>query len=172
MKALVPCVLIVGAVVGWFGPNLAEPARPAAGTAAADAETQLQVAAKPEWYGGEIVLEREGDGHFYVPVRVDTRDYRMLVDTGASMVALTGEDARDIGIDWDPGALQPVARGAGGAVMGVSVRLPELAVGDFVARDVEAVVIPDGLPISLLGQSFLSHVENVAISGDTLTLSN
>ena len=56
--------------------------------------------------------------------------------------------------------------------MGVPVRLPEVAVGDFVARDVEAVIVPEGLGISLLGQSFLSHIETVNISGDTLTLSD
>ena len=62
--------------------------------------------------------------------------------------------------------------GASGVVMGVPVRLPEVAVGDFVARDVEAVIVPEGLGISLLGQSFLSHIETVNISGDTLTLSD
>jgi aspartyl protease family protein len=173
MKALVPVVLVVGALVGWFGPSVAPPTEVVGGSVIDEAEqAQLNVAAKPEWYGGDMVLEREGDGHFYASVRVDTRDYRMLVDTGASMVALTDEDAQDIGLSWDPAGLIPVARGAGGTVMGVPMTLREIAVGDFVARNVDAVIIPEGLPISLLGQSFLSHVENVAISGDTLTLSN
>lgn len=172
MRMLVGGVLVVGAVVGWFAPGVTDAPERAAADAAHVPEAQLAIAAEPEWYGGEVVLERERDGHFYAPVRVDTRDFRMLVDTGASMVALTGEDARNLGLDWDPNALVPVARGAGGVVSGVRVELDEVAVGDFVARDVDAVIIPDGLPISLLGQSFLSNVENVAISGDTLTLSN
>ena len=74
--------------------------------------------------------------------------------------------------DWDASELAPVARGASGVVMGVPITLSEVAVGDFVAHDVEAVIVPEGLGISLLGQSFLSHVENVAISGDKLTLSD
>lgn len=172
MKTLVPSVLIIGALVGWFAPG-AEPARETAETAPADsAEPQLNLAAQPEWHGGEMTLDREPDGHFYAGVRIDTSDVRMLVDTGASMIALTGEDARDAGLYWDPNDLQPVARGASGVVMGVPVRLPEVAVGDFVARDVEAVIVPEGLGISLLGQSFLSHIETVNISGDTLTLSD
>jgi aspartyl protease family protein len=119
-----------------------------------------------------MVLDREGDGHFYATVNVDASNYRMLVDTGASMVALTGEDAQSMGLDWDPNALAPVARGVGGTVMGVPVKIATMAVGDFEAHDVEAVIIPDGLAVSLLGQSFLRHVPKVAIEGDSLTLSD
>jgi len=171
MKTLVPVVLVVGALVGWFAPGAEPAAELAEAKPAATAEPRLNVATDPQWYGGEVVLDRQGDGHFYAAVRIETRDYRMLVDTGASMVALTGEDARDMGLDWDPHALQPVGRGASGVVMGLPVRLAEVAVGDFVAREVEAVIVPEGLGISLLGQSFLSNVENVTISGDRLTLS-
>ncbi|HSQ94848.1 MAG TPA: hypothetical protein VLM18_01945 [Croceibacterium sp.] len=47
-----------------------------------------------------------------------------------------------------------------------------MSVGDFEARDVQAVIIPDGPGISLLGQSFLSHVPKVDIADDKLTLSS
>jgi len=127
---------------------------------------------KPAWYGGAMVLDRSGDGHFYATAQIDTGDYRMLVDTGASVVALTGEDARNIGLDWDPNALAPVARGASGPVMGVPVTIDSMSVGDFEAHDVQAVIVPDGLAVSLLGQSFLRHVPNVQIANDTLTLSD
>jgi aspartyl protease family protein len=119
-----------------------------------------------------MVLDRAGDGHFYANAEVRGSVYRMLVDTGATVVALTGDVARGMGLDWDPGALTQVARGASGPVMGVRVTIPELAVGDFAARGVRAVVVPEGLSVSLLGQSFLSHIPRVAISDDRLTLSN
>lgn len=127
---------------------------------------------KAAWSGGEMVLQREGDGHFYATVQVDSGDYHMLVDTGASMVALTGDDARQMGLDWDPDALSAVAQGASGPVMGVHTRIPDMSVGDFEAHDVDAVIIPDGLPVSLLGQSFLRNVPNVEIADDKLTLSD
>ena len=112
MKTLVPSVLIIGALVGWFAPGV-EPTAELAETAPAEsAEPQLNLAAQPEWHGGEMILDREPDGHFYAGVRIDTSDVRMLVDTGASMIALTGEDARNIGLDWNPDRLVPVARGA------------------------------------------------------------
>jgi aspartyl protease family protein len=126
---------------------------------------------KSAW-GGMMVLEREGDGHFYATAQIDSGDYHMLVDTGASMVALTGDDARQMGLDWDPDGLTPVAQGASGPVMGVHTRIPQMSVGDFEARDVDAVIIPDGLPVSLLGQSFLRNVPNVQIADDKLTLSD
>jgi aspartyl protease family protein len=172
MKALLPAVLIVGALVGWFAPGAPEASTGTAPGIAEAPESTRQVAAKPAWYGGAMVLSRAGDGHFYANVRIDTRDYPMLVDTGASVVALTGEDARNIGLDWDPGALAPVARGASGPVFGVPVVLDSIAVGDFEARGVQAIIVPEGLPVSLLGQSFLSHVARVEISGDELTLAN
>ncbi|MXP40638.1 TIGR02281 family clan AA aspartic protease [Altererythrobacter soli] len=170
MKALLPIVLIIGALIGWFapdGPEASEGARPARAPA-----PEARPAARPAWRGGPLVLPRAGDGHFYADVRVDTRDYRMLVDTGASVVALTGEDARGMGLHWDPSALAPVAHGASGPVLGVPVVLDSVAVGDFEARSVQAVIVPEGLPVSLLGQTFLSSVPNVRISGDDLTLAN
>jgi aspartyl protease family protein len=170
MKALLPAVLIIGALVGWFAPGAPEASTETAPSITEAPESGLQVAARPAWYGGAMVLSRASDGHFYANARIDTRDYRMLVDTGASVVALTGEDARNIGLDWDPGALAPVAHGASGPVLGVPVTLDSIAVGDFEARGVQAIIVPEGLPVSLLGQSFLSQVAKVEISGDELTL--
>ena len=172
MKALVPSVLIIGALVGWFAPA-AEPSAELAETSPDEAAApHINVAAEPQWYGGEMVLDRAADGHFYADVEVGGSNYRMLVDTGATVVALTGEDARNMGLEWDPDALAPVARGASGLVMGVPVTIPDLAVGDFVAHEVQAVIIPEGLAVSLLGQSFLGHIPKVAIADDKLTLSN
>ena len=173
MKTLVPSVLIIGALVGWFAPGV-EPATELAEATPAEVvpDPQLNVASEPRWDAGEMVLDRAGDGHFYAGVRVESRDIRMLVDTGASMIALTGDDARDAGLYWDASELAPVARGASGVVMGVPITLSEVAVGDFAVRDVDAVIIPEGLPFSLLGQSYLSQIASVQLSGETMTLSN
>ena len=86
------------------------------------------------------------------------------------MIALTGEDAQAIGIVWDPEDVRPVARGASGPVNGVPVTLQTVQLGDFEAESVEAVIIPDGLGISLLGQSFLSRIERVEMSEREMVL--
>lgn len=172
MKALFASVLATAGLIVFLVPRgQFDPARNRTTQAPAAPKTHLAMATKPTWYGDAMALDREGDGHFYANVQVDGRGYRMLVDTGATVVALTGDDARAMGLDWNPGALAPVAKGVGGTVMGVPVKIPAMAIGDFEAHDVRAVIIPDGLGISLLGQSFLSHIPNVDIADDKLTLS-
>jgi aspartyl protease family protein len=170
MKGFALSVLAIAAAVALAVPRQDDGAKKALPTltGAADAGP----GDKPAWSGGAMVLEREGDGHFYATAQIDSGDYHMLVDTGASMVALTGDDARQMGLDWDPDGLTPVAQGASGPVMGVHTTIPQMSVGDFEARDVDAVIIPDGLPVSLLGQSFLRNVPNVQIADNKLTLSD
>ena len=122
------------------------------------------------WYGGETVLERASDGHFYAEASVSGSPVRFLVDTGASVVALTGEDASALGMDWQDDELVEVGRGANGVVRGVKTTIDDLALGGFRSSNVPAVIIPEGLPVSLLGQSFLSRIENVEIAGDRMVL--
>ena len=171
MKGFVFPILALAALVAFFAPHGEKPATSATPAAEADRGSKARLAAATTSFG-EMALAREGDGHFYATAEVDGGDYRMLVDTGATVVALTGDDARGMGLDWDPDALAPVARGASGPVMGVPVTLPEMAVGDFDAHNVQAVIVPEGLAISLLGQSFLSQVPKVGIVDDRLTLSD
>lgn len=172
MKALVLSVIGTAALVAFVAPREDEPVAKKGKAVHLDQNMQLAAATKPQGFGGEMVLDREDDGHFYATANVDGSDYRMLVDTGASVVALTGEDARNMGLNWDPNALAPVARGASGPVMGVNVTIPEMAVGDFEAKNVPALIIPEGLGVSLLGQSFLRQVPKVDIADNTLTLSS
>ena len=54
----------------------------------------------------ETLLEREGNGHFYVHAKVNGELVRFLVDTGASGVALTEKDARRVGIEFSPGEFE------------------------------------------------------------------
>ena len=122
------------------------------------------------WYGGDETLSRQSDGHFYASATINGTSARMLVDTGASVVALTGDDALAAGIDWDDSAVRPVARGASGTVYGVPIRLREVSVGSLTQRDIQAIIVPDGLDVSLLGQSFLSRLDSVEIGGETMTL--
>lgn len=119
---------------------------------------------------GATELRRAGDGHFYAPVTVGARPITMMVDTGASVVALTGEDARLAGLSWNHADLTVVAHGASGPVKGIAVRLPRLQLGHTEAREIDAVVVPEGLPVSLLGQSFLSHIEPLLIEKDRMLL--
>jgi aspartyl protease family protein len=117
-----------------------------------------------------VELERQPDGHFYAEAEVDGTAVRFLVDTGASMIALSANDAETLGLDWNEAELQHVGRGVSGDVKGKRVLLKSITLGDLQADNVEAVIIPTGLDRSLLGQSFLSRVNSVNIEGDRMTL--
>ena len=158
------------ALVGWMAPDASDMASLASSSGTAEADAQLEVMQRDQWLAGEVVLPREADGHFYADVVVDGASAHMLVDTGATTVALTGEDAEAMGLSWTDADVQPVARGANGTVYGVAVMLDHVQLGELEATGVEAIVVPEGLGISLLGQSFLSKIQRVEMDQDRMVL--
>lgn len=137
---------------------------------AASPDARLAASNSGSGWGGETVLARAGDGHFYADVTVDGRDYRMLVDTGASVIALTAADAEAMGLRWNDADLSVVAQGASGPVEGVHTTIGTVALGDHQASNVAAIIVPHGLTVSLLGQSFLETLGNVQMNGDAMVL--
>jgi len=162
--------IAVGALVGWFAPDASSPAPTGSPESPAPAPEHLAVARHESWHADEVVLPRGDGGHFFAEVATDTGKVMMLVDTGATVVALTGNDAAMMGVDWRQDEVRPVARGASGDVYGVPVTLDRIDVGGIEARHVEAVVVPEGLDISLLGQSFLSKINRVEVTADKMVL--
>ena len=120
--------------------------------------------------GGEVRLERSGDSHFYADTEVDGTSIRMMVDSGASIVALTRRDAEAIGIDVDRLPVGGMARTAGGDVPMRTVMLDSVEVDGIEVRGVQAAVVDADMGVSLLGQSFLSKLDAVNVEGDTMTL--
>ncbi len=118
---------------------------------------------------GVIRLAREADGHFYIDTKVNGAPVRFLVDTGASMIALTVRDAQNAAIPVEPHNFQVIARGASGDVMGAPVQLGQFTLGGHTVTSVDAVVI-DGGQQSLLGQDFLARFNSVEIHGDEMLL--
>ena len=112
-------------------------------------------------------LTRAADGHFYADAMVNGARIHFLIDTGASIVALTPADAQRAGIALP--AERATAQGAGGAIEVAPVIIERIAIGPLEARNVPGAVATQ-LPISLLGQSFLTQVGRVEISGDRMTL--
>ncbi|WP_333605888.1 retropepsin-like aspartic protease family protein [Novosphingobium sp.] len=164
-----PVILLLGTavVVGWIAPDLSvRHGGDASASVVTDSVTHRESEATDD-----TVLVRESDGHFYADAGVNAHRTHFLVDTGASMVALTGDDARAIGLSWSEADIVPVGNGANGVVFGVPVKLDRIKLAGFQAYDVEAAIIPKGLEVSLLGQSFLTRLRGVRIEGDRMTLS-
>lgn len=120
------------------------------------------------WDNGQFSLLRQADGHFYADGAIQNAPTRFLVDTGASIIALTGADAQAAGLSWSDADISPIGTGASGVVYGVPTILAEVEIGGLTQRNVRAVIIPEGLEVSLLGQSFLSQISSVEIAQDRM----
>jgi len=120
---------------------------------------------------GDLILKRGRDGHFHIEVTVNDTPIRFLVDTGASIVTLSKDDARRAG--YDPGSLDYTMQfsTANGTAWGAPIRIDQMRTGSIVARDVRAAVGGAGMSKSLLGMSFLNQLNGFSVKGDTLVLS-
>ena len=118
---------------------------------------------------GTVELNRNDDGHFYADVQINGAPVHMLVDTGATTIALSRDDARAAGLATSIGMNDVVGEGADGAVHGEYVKLDNVTLGGASASGLEAVVLNGGSQ-SLLGQEFLAKFDSVEIHGDTMVL--
>jgi len=118
-----------------------------------------------------IMLRRAGDGHFYARVRVNGAEIRFMVDTGATNLVLSQQDARRIGLAMDSlNYILPTST-ANGTVYGAGVVLDRVELGGFADADVQAVVNGGRMSISLLGMAYLDRFRSFSVEGDRLLLS-
>ena len=125
-------------------------------------ETKAATAITPVITSSQIrsaSLRKEGDGHFWATAYVNDEPVRFLVDTGASLVALTKQDARKIGVDTDNLEETAEVRTAAGRVKAAIVTIDSIEIDGVTVKNVQAVVIEKGLEYSLLGMSFLNRLD-------------
>jgi aspartyl protease family protein len=172
---------VIGIVIVSTFVGVAMPGRPKA-----EAEGKAPAPAAEPWFasdGGassvanssasatssEVRLTRRADGHFYADVQVNGTVVEFMIDTGATSIAMTPEDARRVGIDLSDSQKTYVGEGAGGALSGQIVSLDRVRLGSKSSTDMRAAVI-EGAGTNLLGQSFLTQFEEVTVRGDVMTL--
>jgi aspartyl protease family protein len=118
-----------------------------------------------------VTLAADPSGHFFVEPTVNGARMRMMVDTGATSIALTQDDARRIGIRPSGADFTARSRTANGVTPVAPVMLREVAIGGISVRDVPAVVHSgNALQFSLLGMSFLSKLSHFEVTRGRLTL--
>lgn len=117
---------------------------------------------------GSATLHADGRGHFVTQGQINGMTVNMLVDTGASLVALSASEAARLGINYKTGR-QGFANTANGTAPVYLVKLDTVRVGDIVVHQIDAMVHEQGLPITLLGMSFLNRTE-MRRDGNTMTL--
>jgi aspartyl protease family protein len=130
--------------------------------------TRLARAAAPAG-AAQAVLSADARGHFVTMGAINGLAVRFVVDTGASSVAVSREEARRLGINYLAGA-RSFSHTANGVVPIYKVKLDSVRVGEITLTNVDGVVVDGkGLAIALLGMSFLNRTQ-MTREGDTLTL--
>ena len=117
---------------------------------------------------GSVTLKADGRGHFVADGQVNGGSVRFLVDTGATLVALPVGDAKRLGLNYIGGE-RGIAHTAGGPTPAYRIKLDTVRVGDITVHSVYAMVFESGLPIALLGMSFLNRTE-MKREGETMVL--
>ena len=170
---------VVSLVAVGYGSKLArwvgrDDAPSAASVTAAPASARLpEPAAAPSRPSEPPTLTVAADyrGHYVVHPSIDNFRVQMLVDTGASLVALTAKDARALGIQLSSADYKMTLNTANGSVKGARVNLREIRLGAILVRNVEAVVLPEGaLSMSLLGTSFLGKLRGYEVQTGRMVL--
>ena len=122
-----------------------------------DAPSSVGGTANPD-VGTRVVLTAGSGGHFLTQGQINGKSAQMVVDTGATVVALSVAEAQRMGLDYQTG--QPVQMStANGVVAAWRLRLHTVRLGDVTVYDVDAVVSGGAMPYVLLGNSFLSHFQ-------------
>lgn len=119
---------------------------------------------------GRIEVPRARDGHYYLTLTVNGTPVDFVVDTGATDIVLSHDDAERIGLPLDRLAYVGRAMTANGEVRTAPVRLQEMALGPVADRNVPAWVNEGDMQTSLLGMTYLQRWERIEISGGALTL--
>jgi len=168
------CAVLVGEVVMHtrdFG-HLNIQWTPAASAQTAPA-TQADLAVAPAARDGQPLAAYVGkgkDGHYWAWAQIDGHPVRVLIDTGASAVALTPEDARRAGVDLELLVYNRDVNTAQGVTHAAAVTLGHVSVAGADVSGVEALVVPRGLSSSLLGMSYLGRLEGFEATRSGLIL--
>ncbi len=114
---------------------------------------------------GTLRLVPDTRGHYWAQGAINGASMRFMVDTGASFVAISAEEAKRAGIDYRAGR-HVLMNTANGQSVAWLVALDRVSIGGIVLYGVEASVHEQGLPVALLGMSFVNRLDMRREAGD------
>jgi aspartyl protease family protein len=120
--------------------------------------------------GKELRVRLSPDGHFWVLASINGVRTRMLVDSGATVTAVSEATARSARIDTGRGLTPVVLRTANGTAPAETGSIDELRAGNIVARNLKVVTAPGLGGLDVLGMNFLSQLKSWRVEGQTLIL--
>lgn len=120
--------------------------------------------------GGELRVRMASDGHFWALASINGVKRRMLIDSGATVTAISESTAREAGVDAGAGLAPVVLETANGAARAKIGKVDELRVGNIVARNLRIVTAPGLGNLDVLGMNFLSKLQSWRVENGTLIL--
>ena len=111
------------------------------------------------------------NGHFYFNTKMNGASVKVMVDTGATGVAINRSTARRMGIKLSNSDFKYKSQTANGIAYYASAKIDEIKIGRVVVYDVRAAVLKDSsLSETLLGMTFLRKLKKFEVSNGTLIL--
>jgi aspartyl protease family protein len=120
--------------------------------------------------GSEVRIPMSRDGHFWAEVRIDGTKRRMLVDSGATVTALSKATADAAGVEADATLVPLLMTTANGTVRATASTVERLQIGDIEARGLKVVILPTLGNTDVLGMNFLSKLKSWRVEDRTLIL--
>ncbi|MDP9413949.1 MAG: TIGR02281 family clan AA aspartic protease [Pseudomonadota bacterium] len=125
---------------------------------------------RQEVVGSEVRIRMASDGHFWANVSMNGAKRRMLIDSGATMTAISERTASAAAVAPEADLVPVVLRTANGMVPAKTARVPELRLGNIVARDLKVVVSPAFGEMDVIGMNFLSKLKSWRVEDGTLVM--
>ena len=120
--------------------------------------------------GSDIIINKKQDGHFHATVLVNNVELEFLIDTGATHIVLSKEDAKKLDYDLSKLIFWGKSNTANGIVETAPIRLKSIQLDQFSDTNVLAYINQGSMNQSLLGMSFLNNFSSVEFRNETLTL--
>lgn len=122
-------------------------------------------------YGQKARLKMDNRGHFVTNARMNGRNVEVLVDTGATSVAINKKTARRLGIMLKASDFKYTVNTANGTTKAASAIIDKIQIGNVTVTSVQAAVLDDkALSSTLLGMSFLGQLRSFEVKNQELLL--
>jgi aspartyl protease family protein len=120
--------------------------------------------------GGETRIRMSSDGHFWAKATINGVERRMLIDSGATVTAVSQDTAAQASIAKGAEMMPVVLRTANGMTPAQTGTIEELRVGNVTARNLKVVSSPALGDLNVLGMNFLSRLASWRVEGRTLIM--
>ena len=120
--------------------------------------------------GKELHVKMAPDGHFWALASINGVKRRMLIDSGATVTALSEQTAGAAHVKTGTNIAPVMLRTANGVAAARTGSVDELKIGNIVARNLKVVTAPGLGELDVLGMNFLSRLQSWRVEGNTLVL--